>query len=461
MHKTRRHRNTKHKKRFSRRKYKQKRKNTTRKGVKKRKNTRKKKHGGVLAEAAHAGVKAKVEAAAAAEEAVKAKKKEVEWWKDENTKNAIDILNNIAPIDAAAAAAAAAAAPPPPPRIDDKFTINIVPSLREHGKGAPLGTKCDPGSVFARDWKHNSKDDILYEANNCAGYITDGAVVKAQRNISTVDSQVEWITRMNGDDERENNYLATKPRLSHIRFELKIRMPMPKTNQAATIRSHLLYEVVSSKEDNFIFVGHHNNMKDALFPDLGKKIALGNCCCIEVKLTVTESERQKLEVEAAAAREKAHEEAAAREAAEQAFAAAENWSGSVEIKVIYSGETDKYSNLLGDTEDSDIIGKLTKTWTDSLNEITWNLGPMTKKLYFIRHGQTLHNLAAGEKCINYRQIKKAKFIDNPLTYKGQLQAVKCCVKLHNSTVFNGFTKENTKLYTSILTRTTDTLFLIL
>ena len=62
MHKTRRHRISKHKKRYTRRKYKQKRKITTRKGVKKRKNTRKKKQLGAGPDGAHAETKAKVEA---------------------------------------------------------------------------------------------------------------------------------------------------------------------------------------------------------------------------------------------------------------------------------------------------------------------------------------------------------------------------------------------------------------
>ena len=58
MHKTRRHRISKHKKRYTRRKYKQKRKITTRKGVKKRKNTRKKKQLGAGPDGAHAETKA-------------------------------------------------------------------------------------------------------------------------------------------------------------------------------------------------------------------------------------------------------------------------------------------------------------------------------------------------------------------------------------------------------------------
>ena len=205
MHKTRRHRNTKHKKRFSRRKYKQKRKNTTRKGVKKRKNTRKKKHGGAVAESAMAMAAMPAEVVAAEVAVAQKKQKEVDWWKDEGTNYAIDILNNIAPIDAAVEP------PPPPPHIDDKFTINIVPSLREHGSWGRLGTPCElTGNKSSPHWMHNSKGDILYEANNCAGYITNAANVEAQRNISKVDSQQEWIARMNGDDDTAMNYLAPK-----------------------------------------------------------------------------------------------------------------------------------------------------------------------------------------------------------------------------------------------------------
>lgn len=429
MHKTRRHRISKHKKRYTRRKYKQKRKNTSRKGVKKRNNTRKKKHGGAGAESAMAAVAMPAEVVAKTQDTAQARIKELGWWDKDDTKNAIEILKNIAPSHDVEAPHAAS---------DDKFTINIVPSLREHGKGVPLGTSCDPGRADPRNWEHNSNDDILYEANNCAGYITDGPVVKAQRDISSEDSQVKWINRMNGDDGTARNYLAPKwftadvedKKLSYFKFVLKNNMPMPRVirrnfldGRDAIIRRDLLSEVFESDQVNFIFVGHHNNMKAALFPDLGKKIALGNCCCIEVKLDKSNS------------------------------------VSPVEIKVIYSGETEKYDTLLGDTH-KDIINKLTKTWTKSLKAFS-TTSFSTKKLYFIRHGQTLHNLADGERCTMHRKIKKAKFIDNPLTYKGQLQAVKCGVELDNSNVFDGFTKENTKLYTSILTRTTDTLFLIL
>ena len=318
-----------------------------------------------------------------------AKDAEKAWWENQSTTEAIAILNVVA-VEAVEVV-----------NMPKKLTINIVPSLREHGSSGWLGITCDPYRVMGdREWNKTGRG--AYEANNCAGYIGKDGLVFPNRNISTLKGQNEWIKRMNGKDYATNNFFNDEDLLSSLKFELKIDMQMKPRHEI--IREDLLEHVFKLGESNFIFVGHHNNMKAALFPTLPEPIKIGNCSCIKVTINPTDVEK------------------------------------SVNIEVIYHGETDKYPNLLGGvrnrTYDDEykgdekrvIIPDLEATWEESLQRVS-NRGE-TKNLYFIRHGQTLHNLGEGEFCkIGDTKIKKKKYIDNPLTYKGQLQAIKCGIEL--------------------------------
>ena len=375
----------------------------------------------------------KAQKKAAAKEAEKA------WWNEPSTIEVIAILNEaVKAVEAVEAVEADEA--DEVVEMSKKLTINIVPSLREHGSGSWLGIRCDPGGG-ERQW--NDTGEGMYEANNCAGYIGNDGRVFPNRNISTVEGQNKWIERMNGIENETMNYLNEEGPLPSFNFVLKEDMQMPESRgrrgspkrRREIIREELLTHVFNSGKSNFIFVGHHNNMVDALFRALrSARLAIGNCSCI--KVTINPTGVQKF----------------------------------VNIEVIYHGETDKYLNLLGgvrdgifnqednEKENTEIIPQLEATWKVSLQRVS--NGTETKNLYFIRHGQTLHNLGKGEFCtIGDTEINKKKYIDNPLTYKGQLQAIKCGEKLEDE--FKLFTSENTAYYTTYLTRTTDTLFLIL
>ena len=340
----------------------------------------------------------------------------------------------------------------------DGQPIYILPLLKEIGSGRGLGTTCDYNPK-TRNW--NSLGGLTFEANNCVGYIvkvekkvdnSSQYIVDKLEKGSSLQMQQLWTNSMNGKMDN-NGYLPGLPVNSvtpgyvpgyKLPFQFNLVEKCPISDSAQQQKYHLLSWIFSidgvggfshATKDNFniVLTGHHNQMKLAFFKN---NITLGNGCCI--KLTIPSSNPPTIEVIIDGQDEK-------KGTSGRATLFTNNSLHKESICQEWKSARDKlFNEIESDQEHTDIM-----SYEMFKSKPNYNIN-----IYFIRHGQTLHNVT-DKKC-------KYKFIDNPLTPHGIKQARMCGIQLALShKEFSRFTTENTLLCTSLLTRTTDTFFYML
>ena len=339
----------------------------------------------------------------------------------------------------------------------DGLPIYILPLLKEIGSGQKLGWTCD---YNPRTRKWNDLGGGMFEANNCLGYIvnvkkndnTQHYIVDKLVNGSSPQMQLLWTNSMNGM-MGNNGDLPGLPVNSLTPgyvpgYKLPFQFNLVKKCPISTSAQQQKYDLLSwifndkggkgfvraTKEDfNVVITGHHNQMKLAFF---NENITLGNGCCIKLSIpsgnppTITVIVEGQDEKKGSSGRaglftnDSVHKESICQE-----------WK---------SVRDQLFSDIEGNLEHPDNMSYEMFKSTPNYNI----------NIYFIRHGQTLHNVT-DKKC-------KYKFIDNPLTPHGIKQARMCGIQLALShKEFSRFTTENTLLCTSLLTRTTDTFFYML